>query len=244
MLVDWKTYQEDVARFFRELGLNASTDVTIDGVRTRHAIDVFVVGNFKGVTIKWAVECKFWQRHIPKLNVLAFRTIVDDVGADRGFMMSETGYQSGAREAAYLSNVHLSSLQDLRETCGHELGLMRLRKLFSRARKCHERYWKLDKYVRIEHGLRPDVGGPGYSGTRVIEGAEDAIISAMFDGFPLSYSEQKMGMLGVGRSSGVDFPDTRTVQTPNELADLVQERLDELDRLLTQGENASPVKRA
>ena len=237
--MDWKAYQNDVAVLFRELGFDAFTDITVDGIRTRHDIDVFVVANYKGVPFKWVVECKSWKRQIPKLHVLAFRTIIDDVGADRGFIMSESGYQSGAREAAQLSNVHLSSIQDLRETCGFELGLMRLRKLFIRARECHARYWSLDKYIRIEHGLRPDVGGPGYSGLNVIECAENAIITAMFDGFPVTYSEQPI-IMQRGKPRIVS-PDTQTLHTPNELADLVQTRLDELNRLLTFAESASQV---
>jgi hypothetical protein len=37
--------------------------------------------------------------------VLALRQIVTDVGADRGILLSEKGFQSGAVEAATLTNV-------------------------------------------------------------------------------------------------------------------------------------------
>ena len=155
---EWEQYQESVAQFFRDLGLNAETNVIIDGIRTKHAIDVFVESAYKGISIKWVIECKSWRRRVPKLNVLALRTIVDDVGADRGFLMNEVGYQKGAREVAYLTNVHLTSLQDLRETCEHDLAMMRVRKLYLRALACKSRYWELSKPVRIKHGLRGEVG--------------------------------------------------------------------------------------
>lgn len=200
-------------------------------------MDVLVESDYKGITIKWVVECKLWKRRVPKLAVLALRTIVDDVGADRGFVMSEVGYQKGAREAAYLSNVHLSSLQDLRETCGHDLGMMRLRQLHRRAFECKVRYWELDKYIRIKHGLRPDVGVCGYSGNRVVGAAEDAIISAMFDGFPVLYSEIKAYFSAVAGGLNLAPDDGITFQTPNELADFVNERLDELENLMTEAES-------
>ena len=38
----WEDYQEEVAVFFRSLGLNASTDVKVQGVRTTHDVDVLV----------------------------------------------------------------------------------------------------------------------------------------------------------------------------------------------------------
>jgi restriction system protein len=92
---DWRRYQEDVAQFFRELGLSAQTNVTINGVRTKHDVDVLVESTYKGISIRWIVECKSWKRPVPKLNVLALRTIIEDVGADRGFLMNEAGYQKG-----------------------------------------------------------------------------------------------------------------------------------------------------
>jgi hypothetical protein len=61
----------------------------------------------------WLVECKAWSSAVPKEKVFALRTIVEDTGADRGFVMAEKGYQSGALEAARLTNVMLTSRADL-----------------------------------------------------------------------------------------------------------------------------------
>jgi hypothetical protein len=44
-MTPWREYQEDVAAFFRSLGLEAETDVTLQGVRTSHDLDV---GNCSG----------------------------------------------------------------------------------------------------------------------------------------------------------------------------------------------------
>ena len=96
MAPQWSDYQEQVADFFRSLGLSATTNETIQGIRTTHDVDVVVRSRHAGFDVLWLVECKAWKTAIPKEKVLALRTIVDDVGADRGFIMAESGYQSGA----------------------------------------------------------------------------------------------------------------------------------------------------
>ena len=44
---------------------------------------------------------------------MALTSIVQDIGADRGFLLSEVGFQSGAILAARSSNITLTSLEDL-----------------------------------------------------------------------------------------------------------------------------------
>ena len=44
----WKDYQEEAAEFFRSLGLDANTDVNIQGVRTKHDVDVLVKSHITG----------------------------------------------------------------------------------------------------------------------------------------------------------------------------------------------------
>src|SRR5437899_12186894 len=126
----WKEYQEEAAAFFRALGLDAETDATVQGVRTRHDIDVLVRSHHVGFDVTWLVECKHWMSRVSKLHVLALREIVADVGADRGILLSETGFQSGAIEAATLTNVHVTSLADVRRTASNEIMSMRLRELY------------------------------------------------------------------------------------------------------------------
>ena len=92
------------------LGLNAVTDVTVKGVRTSHDLDVLVTSHYVGFDITWLVECKHWKTPVNKLHVLALREIVSDVGADRGILLSESGFQSGAIEAANLTNIQVTSL--------------------------------------------------------------------------------------------------------------------------------------
>src|SRR5262245_31943731 len=113
MIPAWRSYQEEAADFFRSLGQEAVTDAKIKGARTEHDVDVLVTIDLASFKIKWLVECKHWKTSVTKLHVLALREIVSDVGADRGIILCEAGFQSGAIEAANLTNVQVSSLAKL-----------------------------------------------------------------------------------------------------------------------------------
>lgn len=177
----WKEYQEKAAVFFRCLGLKASADVTMQGVRTGHDVDVLVEMRHVGFNIFWIVECKHWKTPVSKLHVLALREIVSDTGADRGILLSEAGFQSGAKEAASLTNVQVTSLADLSITAKESIHAMKLHELYDRIDSCREAYWSIPKAIRIARGIRPDVGYSGYSGAHVIETGK-ALLSYAFRG--------------------------------------------------------------
>lgn len=185
MAGDWKEYQEEAAEFFRSLGLSAETDVTIKGVRTSHDVDVVVRSKHVGFETLWLIECKHWKSSVSKLHVLGLREIVNDTGADRGIVLSESGFQSGAVEAANLTNVQVTSLAALTEETSHDVSAMRLRELFDRVETCRDKYWELDKRYRIDVGLRPDVGAYGYSAILVMDSSKELLSRAMRGLFPV-----------------------------------------------------------
>jgi restriction system protein len=128
----WKQYQEETADYFSSIGLEAETDVSVKGVRTSHDVDVLVTSHFHGFDIQWIVECKLWQKPVNKLHVLGLREIVADIGADRGILLSESGFQSGAVEAANMTNIQVTSLENVKESSSHSVYSLRLRELFDR----------------------------------------------------------------------------------------------------------------
>jgi hypothetical protein len=95
-MTDWKDYQNKAADLFRELGCAVNTDCEIAGARGKHLIDVSAKFARFGLKQHWIVECKYWKRAIPKEKVLTFKAIVEDIGADRGILVSEAGHQAGA----------------------------------------------------------------------------------------------------------------------------------------------------
>ncbi len=114
---NWREYQEEVAAFFRRQGCRAEVEKVIQGVRAKHEIDVYVTFSRSGIECTWIVECKFWKTRVPKEKVMALKSIVDDIGADRGLIVSEVGFQSGALDAIRDTNITLvTSLEEFERT--------------------------------------------------------------------------------------------------------------------------------
>lgn len=114
---DWREYQQEVAAFFRRQECNAEVEARIKGVRAEHVIDVYVCFSRLGVGFSWVVECKLWNTRVTKEKVLALKSIVEDVGAEKGFIFCEKGFQSGARDAARGTNITLiTSLEEFERT--------------------------------------------------------------------------------------------------------------------------------
>jgi hypothetical protein len=131
--VKWKKYQEDVAELLRSLGFTVTVEAKVSGARGMHAIDVLATQTAYGFPITWIVECKYWNKAVSKEKVLVLSQIAADVGADRGFLLSESGFQSGAVRAAQHTNVTLTSLPDLRENTQAELTRLGLAQIAQRA---------------------------------------------------------------------------------------------------------------
>lgn len=110
----WRVYQDEAASFFSSLGFDAATDVPVSGARGKNNIDVIVKGSVAGIPFLWIVECKQWRSNVSKEKVQALQTVVQNVGADRGYLLSEKGFQSGAVDVARNTNVHLGSVAALK----------------------------------------------------------------------------------------------------------------------------------
>lgn len=198
-LPNWSQYQENAAEHFRGLGLFAETNVSIAGARAVHQIDGVVRFERAGIAQLWLVECKHYARPVAKEKVLAFRAVVEDVGADRGFLLSENGFQRGARAYAEKTNVLLTSLADLEVVGREEVFRVEVADLEARLRRAELRWrdmqpppvltaggWTRQLPV-LPRGSWPK-GGPIALMGRMLE-LEEAIQQARFDDFPVLLSE-------------------------------------------------------
>jgi hypothetical protein len=91
------------------------------------------------------VECKAWQSNVPKEKVAALSAILQDIGADRGFLLSEKGFQSGALRMAEKSNITLTSLADLASTVGDRHTVARVASLHLRIHNVVEKLRAIKK---------------------------------------------------------------------------------------------------
>lgn len=215
----WNNYQEEAADFFRSLGLEAETNVTVKGVRTSHDVDVVVRSRHAGFDVMWVVECKHWSSRVSKLHVLALREIVSDTGADRGILLAENGFQSGANEAASLTNVHITSLANTRVEAGSDISRMRLSDLFDRVEVCREQYWSIPKDVRIEHGLRAEWYEHNYSGDWIVKFAQDTLRKAFRGVYPFQ-TEYMASMMFPGNPGVMNTPEEVVATLTPHIAEL------------------------
>lgn len=111
----WQELQEWCAQILRESGWEAETEVTVGLVRGQAEIDVLAVETVRGREYKTLVECKNWASKVPQHVVHSFRTVVADVGANAGYIVSKAGFQAGAYKAAEHTNVKLLTWHEFQE---------------------------------------------------------------------------------------------------------------------------------
>lgn len=104
---DWHELQDKAAQILKESGFEARTDHQIPLARGTVRVDVLARDLSATPPTIYVCECKNWQRAVSKDIVHAFRAVVIDAGAHRGFIISSGGFQRGAYEAADYSNVDL-----------------------------------------------------------------------------------------------------------------------------------------
>lgn len=103
----WQDLELSVARILSESGLRTERGKLLTTVRGSVEVDVYAEDQSITPPVVTLVECKHWKSAIPQTIVHAFRTTVVDSGANVGFIVSLRGFQSGAVNAAELTNIHL-----------------------------------------------------------------------------------------------------------------------------------------
>jgi restriction endonuclease len=149
LMKQWEEYQHQAAGLLRELGFNAEVDAQLaEANGAVHAIDVAASRTVAGVDLLWIVECKYWNKPVDMGTVRDLRTLVLDLGADRGLLMSESGFQSGALMAAKGKSITLTSLADLRSNAADEV-------LAARVTVAEKSL--MDLALRVNRGLRSSI---------------------------------------------------------------------------------------
>jgi hypothetical protein len=110
---DWRELQEHVAQLFSEIGCDVKLSERVNLVRGEKEIDVSVVDPQTNPASVYLCECKFWSKPVPQEVIHSFRTVVSDFGAHRGFIISRTGFQAGAKKAAMKTNLDLVTFDEL-----------------------------------------------------------------------------------------------------------------------------------
>jgi hypothetical protein len=184
---DWFIFQEQICEHFNSIGAESETNVTLNGVRTSHDVDVFVKTKFLGIDLQWIVEAKHWKRKVNKGHVLALRSIAEDLGVDRAFIVSSSGFQSGAVEAANNTNVKLLTFYELKEETKGFVESEIIKNYETRLDLLENRYWSHCKKIRIKYGLRHNLMDYEikFTGQMLLGVARKAIMAAMARKYPI-----------------------------------------------------------
>jgi hypothetical protein len=194
----WFNFQEEIKEYFNSIGAEAETNVRVKGVRTYHDIDVLVKTKFLGEDLSWIVEAKHWKSKVTKAQVLALRSIVDDIGADRGFIISISGFQRGAFEAADRTNVKLKTFDEMKIETKGLIEAEVLKTYNKRLLLIENRYWSHSKKNRIKYGLRHDLldFSMRFTGQQILTTARAAILAAEERNYPIeleSFMKEQQG---------------------------------------------------
>lgn len=76
-------------------------------------IDVYAEETVRGRKYAITCECKYWRSRIPQAVVHGFRTVVQEIEANIGYIVSMEGFRSGA--AGDLTNLKLLTWQEFQD---------------------------------------------------------------------------------------------------------------------------------
>lgn len=120
-VVGWRDLQEKTRQLFAEMDYAAevSKEVELAG-RGKKEIDVFVTDPHASYNKVYLIECKHWASRVPQEVVHSFKTVMEETGANTGFIVSKVGFQRGAYDAARFTNIKLLSFDELQHLYGNE----------------------------------------------------------------------------------------------------------------------------
>lgn len=111
----WKDLENSVAAILAECGMTVQQGVRVDLPRGHVDIDVLAEDTVEDISIRTVCECKDWSTNVPQEKVHAFRTVMLEIGAHRGYIITRTGFQAGAIEAARSTNIELLTYDEFQE---------------------------------------------------------------------------------------------------------------------------------
>ncbi|MCK1281790.1 restriction endonuclease [Bradyrhizobium sp. 61] len=144
----WAQLEESVAVILSECGMAVQHQVRLPLPRGHYDVDVLAEETVEGITYRIICECKNWRTNVPQEKVHAFRTIMQETGANRGYIISRTGFQVGAIAAAQATNIELVTYAQFQE--------LYFTKWFGK------RLWAIEHSVGNFNVYYEPLGRPGY----------------------------------------------------------------------------------
>ena len=117
--MNWQSYEELVKDIYEQLGNSAGVRIECWGSSckaegksgARHQIDVLASHGDGIHTYRTAIECKYWDTKIDKEPVAKLSVILDDIGIEKGVLVSVRGFTTDAEHLARSKNISLVQLR-------------------------------------------------------------------------------------------------------------------------------------
>jgi len=104
---DWKDLQNKVGEVLKNCGFNVEIEKTLQTVRGTVEVDVYAEENINGRKYSIICECKRWNSDIPQEKIYALRSVLEDSGCNKGYFITTSRYQTGAKQTAESTNIVL-----------------------------------------------------------------------------------------------------------------------------------------
>lgn len=92
----WQDLQDKAAEILGQCKFTVEIAKTIESIRGTYEIDVYAEEIIDSRKYSIICECKYWNTNIPQLHPLALRTIVDDIGVNKAYIITTSNFQKGA----------------------------------------------------------------------------------------------------------------------------------------------------
>lgn len=106
--MDWRKYEKEIYTYFKETFpmTTIKFDQKIHGKFSKvdRQIDILIEGNIAGFNLKIIVDCKYFSKNIDVKTVESFCSMVEDVNAHQGVLITAKGFSPAAINRAYYGN--------------------------------------------------------------------------------------------------------------------------------------------
>ncbi len=118
-LMDWRSYEETVKDIYATLGKSRGVEIEGWGPTCKvegksgisHQIDVLTTFSDGIHKYRTAIECKYWNKKVPKDVIAKLESIVEDTSIDKGVVVSRMGFTEDAKSYAEFKNIGLVELR-------------------------------------------------------------------------------------------------------------------------------------
>lgn len=112
---DWRQLQNEAGAILHECGFDAEIERVISTARGSVEVDIYARECIHNREYSIILECKNWKNSIPQNVIHGFRTVISDVGANLGIIITTSKYQAGAFDATSFTNIKLLTWEEFQD---------------------------------------------------------------------------------------------------------------------------------